>query len=51
MIKKGVEKVLKYEEIKNGSNIINKGATGKISKSFRKYLNNIPEKHDIHFGH
>ena len=27
------------------SNVI--GATGTISKSFRKYLNNIPGKHDI----
>jgi hypothetical protein len=23
------------------------GATGTISKSFRKYLNNIPRKHEI----
>jgi hypothetical protein len=23
------------------------GATGTVSKSFRKYLNNIPGKHDI----
>jgi hypothetical protein len=23
------------------------GATGTISKSFRKYLSNIPEKHEI----
>jgi hypothetical protein len=24
-----------------------KGATGTISKSFRKYLGNVPEKHEI----
>jgi len=23
------------------------GATGTISKSFRKYVNNVPEKHEV----
>jgi hypothetical protein len=57
IIIKEAEKVLKYKDLtlqilsmwnlkaKVVALII--GATGTISKSFRKYVNNIPGKHDI----
>jgi hypothetical protein len=57
VIKKENEKILKYEnltiEIQHMWNIKARvipviiGATGTISKSFRKYANNIPGNHDI----
>jgi hypothetical protein len=56
-IKKETEKILKYEdlipEIQRMWNVKTKvtpvviGATGTISKSFRKYLNSIPGKHEV----
>ena len=57
MIKKDAEKILKYKdltiEIQRMWNVKTKmipviiGATGTISKSFRKYVRNIPEKHEV----
>ena len=57
VIKKEVEKILKYKdltiEIQSMWNVkarvisIIIGATGTISKSFRKYVSNIPENHDV----
>jgi len=57
VIKKEAEKILKYEdlttEIQRMWNVKTKvipviiGATGTISKSFRKYVSNIPEKHEV----
>jgi hypothetical protein len=57
VIKKEAEKILKYKdliiEIQRMWNVKTKvtplktGATGTISKSFRKYLSSIPGKHDI----
>jgi hypothetical protein len=57
VIKKEAEKILKYKdlttEIQRMWNVqtqvmpIITGATGTISKSFRKYLSSIPGKHDI----
>ena len=57
MIKKEAEKVLKYKdltiEIQRMWNVKAKvipiiiGATGTISKSFRKYTSNIPGKHEV----
>ena len=57
VIKKGAEKILKYEdltiEIQRMWNVKTKvipviiGATGTISKSSRKYLSNIPGKHEV----
>ena len=56
-IKKGAEKILKYKdltiEIQRKWNVKTKvipviiGATGAISKSFRKYVSNIPGKHEV----
>jgi len=56
VIKKEVEKILKYKdlaiEIQRMWNVKTKvipviiGATGTISKSFRKYVSNIPGKHE-----
>ena len=55
--KKETEKILKYKEltveiqrmwnIKTNVIPVTIGATGTISKSFRKYLSNIPGKHEI----
>ena len=55
--KKEAEKILKYKnltiEIQRMWNIKTKmipviiGATGTISKSFRKYVSNIPGKHEV----
>jgi len=57
VIKKEAEKILKYKdltiEIKRMWNVKTKvipviiGATRTISKSFRKYVSNIPGKHEI----
>jgi hypothetical protein len=57
VIKKEAEKILKYKylviEIQRMWNVKTKampvmiGATGTISKSFRKYLISLPGKHDI----
>jgi hypothetical protein len=57
MIRKEAEKILKYEdliiEIERMWNVKTKvtpvitGATGTISKSFRKYSSSVPGKHDI----
>jgi len=56
VIKKEAEKILKYKdlttEIQRIWNIKTKvipviiGTTGTISKSFRKYVSNIPRKHE-----
>jgi hypothetical protein len=57
VIKKEDEKILKYKglitEIQCMWNVKTKvmpvvtGATGTVSKSFRKYLNSIPGKHEV----
>jgi hypothetical protein len=57
VIKKEAEKILKYKdlttEIQSMRNVKTKvipiiiGATGAISKSFRKYVSNIPGKHEV----
>jgi len=57
VIKKEVEKILKYKdltiEIQRMWNVKTKvilviaGATGTISKSFRKYVSNIPGKREV----
>ena len=57
MIKKEAEKILKYKdltiEIQRMWNVKTKvipviiGATGTISKAFRKYVSNIPGKHEV----
>ena len=59
VIKKEAETILKYKylttEIQRIWNVKPKmipvitGATGTISRSFRKYLSNIPPKHDINY--
>jgi len=57
VIKKEAEKILKYKniviEIQRTWNVRTKvipviiGATGNISNSFRKYMTNIPGKHEV----
>ena len=54
VIKKEAEKILKYKDltiemwnVKEKVTPVIIGATGTISKSFRKYLSNIPRKHEI----
>jgi len=56
VIRKETEKILKYKdltiEIQGIWNVITKVipviiGTGTISKSFRKYLSNIPAKHEL----
>ena len=57
VIKKEAEKILKYKdltiEIQRIGNVKTKvvpviiGATGTISKSFRKYVSNIPGEHEV----
>jgi len=57
VIKKETEKILKYKdltiEIQRMWNVKTKvipviiGATGTISKLFRKYVSNIPGKHEV----
>jgi len=68
VIKREAEKILKYKdptiEIQRMWNVKTKvipviiGVTGTISKSFRKYVSNIPGKHEVkelkknsHIGH
>jgi len=57
VIKKEADKILKYKylttEIQRMWNVktkvipVTKGATGTISESFRKYVSNIPGKHEV----
>jgi len=55
VIKKEAEKILKYNtiEIRRMWNVKPKmipviiGATGTVSKPFRKYVSNIPGKHEV----
>ena len=57
VIKKEAEKILKYKDltteiqrmwtVKSKVMPVIKGATGNISKSFRKYVSNIPGKHEV----
>ena len=57
MIKKEAEKILKYKDltteiqrmwkVKTSVIPIIIGATGTISKSFRKYVSNIPGNHEV----
>ena len=57
VIKKEAEKILKYKdlttEIQRMWNVKTKvipviiGATGTVSESFRKYVSNIPGKHEV----
>ena len=57
VIKKEAEKIVKYEDLRTvhvecknkGDNSSNThvGATGTISNSFRKYVSNIPGKHEV----
>jgi len=57
VIKKEAEKILKYEDLPIETqrmwNVKTKvipviiGATGTISNSFRKYVSNIPGKHEV----
>jgi len=57
VIKREAEKILKYKdltiEVQRMWNVKTKvipliiGATGTISKSFRKYVSNIPGKHEV----
>ena len=57
VIKKEAEKILKYKdlttEIQRMWNVKAKvipliiGATGTISKSFRKYVSNVPRNHEV----
>ena len=57
VIKKETEKILEYKdltvEIQRMWNVITKvipviiGTTGTISKSFRKYVSNIPGNHEV----
>ena len=57
VIKKGADKIVKYKdltiEIQRLWNVKTKvipviiGATGTISRSFRKYASNIPGKHEV----
>ena len=52
MIKKETEKILKYKdltiEIQRMWNVKTiRGATGTISKTFRKYVSNIPGNHEV----
>jgi hypothetical protein len=54
VIKKEVEKIIKYKDLTQRMwNVKTKvipaiiGATGTISKSFRKYVSNIPGNHEV----
>jgi len=57
MIKKEDEKILKYKDltieiqrmwnVKSNVTPVIIGTTGTISKSFRKYVSNIPGKHEV----
>jgi len=55
VIKKEAEKILKYKEleiqrmwnVKTKEIPVTIGATGTVSGSFRKYVSNIPRKHEV----
>jgi hypothetical protein len=57
MIKKEAEKILKYNDLTIGTQLmwnvkttvmpIITGATGAVSKSFRKYVSTIPGNHEV----
>jgi len=58
VIKKEAEKILKYKDLTHNRNSAhvecerksdtgNNRGDGTISKSFRKYVSNIPEKHEV----
>ena len=57
VIKEGAEKILKYKDltieiqrmwkVKTRVIPVIMGATGTISKSFRKYVSNIPGNHEV----
>jgi hypothetical protein len=55
VIKKEAEKILKYKDLtieiqciwNVKTKVIIIGATGPISKSFRKYVSNIPGNHEV----
>jgi len=57
VIRKGAEKILKYKDltieiqamwnVKASVTPVITGATGAISKSFRKYVSHIPRNHDV----
>ena len=54
VIKKEAEKIPKYKDLTieiqcmwNVETKVIKGATGCISKTFRKYMSNIPGKHEV----
>jgi hypothetical protein len=57
VIKKEAEKILKYKDltieiqhmwkVKTRAILLIIGATGTISKSFRKYISNIPGNHEV----
>ena len=48
VIKKKLRRNTAHVECKNkGDTSNNRGATGTVSKSFRKYLSNIPGKHEV----
>jgi hypothetical protein len=47
MIKKEAEKILKYKDPKIEIQFVWNVKINTISKSFRKYLNTIPGKHEI----
>jgi hypothetical protein len=57
VIKKEAEKIIKYKDliieiqrmwnVKTNVTPVIIGATGTVSKSFRKYLSSVPGKHDI----
>ena len=51
VIKKEAEKILKYKdltiEIQRMWNVKTKAIPGTISKSFKKYMCNIPGKHEV----
>ena len=47
VIKKEANRNITHVECKNKGDTSNNRATGTISKSFRKYMSNIPGKHEV----
>ena len=47
VIKKEAEKILKYKDLTTKVIPVIIGATGTISKTFRKYVSNIPGNHEV----
>jgi hypothetical protein len=47
VIKQKAEKILKYKDLITKVTPVIIGATGTISKSFRKYLSSIPGRHEV----